>query len=234
MAATASRDQVKPSRRAGDGASATRVRLLEVTEKLMLEEGYAAVTTRRVAKEIGLTPALVHYYFPTTDDLLIATYKRANERNFHHLTAALASAQPLRQLWLLDADSVRTGLWIEFMALANHRKAIKTAIAEYAVFSRALQAKVLKTSLAKAKIRARVCSPQAMSVLLAGIARVLVMEENMGIFMGHDDMRATVERFLRQVEPVARTKTAKLDPENQETGTSHPKRARRRLAPART
>ena len=234
MAATASRGHVKPPRRAGEGAPATRSRMLDVTEHLMLEEGYAAVTTRRVAKEIGLTPALVHYYFPTTDDLLIATYQRANERNFHQLTAALASAQPLRQLWQLDADSVRTGLWIEFMALANHRKAIKTAIAEYAVFSRALQAKVLKTSLAKAKINARVCSPQAMSVLLTGIARALVMEENLGIFMGHDDMRATVERFLRQVEPAARSKAAKLGSENQETGTSHPRRARKRLAPIRT
>ena len=38
----------------------------------MIDEGYAAVSTRRVAAKAGLTPPLVHYYFPTTDDLLLA------------------------------------------------------------------------------------------------------------------------------------------------------------------
>ena len=60
---------MKTTRRFGPESSATRTLLPDATERLMLEEGYAAVSTRRVAREVGLTPAPVRYYFNTTDDL---------------------------------------------------------------------------------------------------------------------------------------------------------------------
>ena len=50
-----------------------RALILDATEQLVVSEGYASVTTWRVAGMIGLTAALVHYYFATTDDLLVAT-----------------------------------------------------------------------------------------------------------------------------------------------------------------
>ena len=51
--------------------------ILDAAQKLMLEEGYAAVSSRRVAREAGLKAPLVHYHFPTTDDLLLALFRRA-------------------------------------------------------------------------------------------------------------------------------------------------------------
>ena len=46
----------------------------------MLADGYAAVSSRSVAKEAGVTPALVHYYFPTLDDLFLAVLRRRAEQ----------------------------------------------------------------------------------------------------------------------------------------------------------
>src|SRR5262249_23627983 len=57
------------SRRRGDESSATRALLLEAAEDLMREEGYPAVTTRRLAGRVGVSNQLVHYYFRTMDDL---------------------------------------------------------------------------------------------------------------------------------------------------------------------
>ena len=42
---------------------------MDAAEQLLLEEGYAAVTSRRVGARAGLKPQLVHYYFRTMDDL---------------------------------------------------------------------------------------------------------------------------------------------------------------------
>jgi TetR/AcrR family transcriptional regulator len=50
----------------------SKTRLIEAAERLMREEGYAAVTSRRVASKAGLKPQLVHYYFRTMDDLFLA------------------------------------------------------------------------------------------------------------------------------------------------------------------
>ena len=41
-----------------------RTVLVEAAEPVMLQEGYAAVTSRRVAREAGLKPQLVHYSAP--------------------------------------------------------------------------------------------------------------------------------------------------------------------------
>ena len=49
-----------------------RRRLLDATEEIMLEDGYAAVSSRSVAARVGINAPLVHYYFPTLDDLFMA------------------------------------------------------------------------------------------------------------------------------------------------------------------
>src|SRR5690349_20615746 len=49
------------------------------TAQIMLEEGYAASTSRRVAAKAGVKPALVHYYFPSMDDLFLAVLRDSAE-----------------------------------------------------------------------------------------------------------------------------------------------------------
>ena len=110
-------------RRIGAESSATRTAILDATELVMVEEGYAAASTRRVAGRAGLKPSLVHYYFPTTDDMHIAVYRRAAEWASEELTKALAHPEPLMALWRYTIDTTRTALTLEFMAMAVHRKA---------------------------------------------------------------------------------------------------------------
>src|SRR5439155_16543648 len=86
------------ARRTGTETSKTRATLLDVTERLMRNEGYAAVSSRRVASEAGVTGALVHYYFPTLDDLFLAVFRRGAERNLERHARALESPRPLRAL----------------------------------------------------------------------------------------------------------------------------------------
>ena len=126
-------------RRVGNETSATRARLLDATEQVMLAEGYAAVTSRRVAKETGVTPALVHYYFSTIDDLFLAVIRRRGEQSAKRQERALSGPQPFHALWELSKERAGTGLLMEFVALAHHRKVIATEIADQAAESRKAQ-----------------------------------------------------------------------------------------------
>ena len=83
----------------GPKGAAKRTLLLDTAERLIVEEGYAAVSTRRVGLEAGVKPPLVHYYFPTTDDLLLAVYQRAAEQAHQRTLDALGSPEPLEALW---------------------------------------------------------------------------------------------------------------------------------------
>src|SRR5580700_5278602 len=90
------------ARRIGAETSKTRLALLDATERVMLEDGYAAVTSRRVAAEAGLKPQLVHYYFRTMEDLFLALYRRRVDQGFERRAQALLSEQPLWSFWELS------------------------------------------------------------------------------------------------------------------------------------
>lgn len=191
--------------------SAKRALLLDTAEKLIVEEGYAAVSTRRVALEAGLKPPLVHYYFPTTEDLLLAVYQRAAERSHQRTLDALAGAQPLEAFWTLSKDSAHTGLGTEFYALANHRKEIRSEIVRTGDAVRAAEAEALAKALGPDLDR-DVCDPMGLLVLLTGISRILVMEESVGVTAGHAEARALIDWLLaRVVRPATADDAAQTD-----------------------
>ena len=105
----------------GVGEPDARTALLEATERLMLSEGYAAVTSRRVAAEAGVNPGLVYYYFGPMDELFLEVFRRSAARSLDRQAEALASGQPLWALWDLIRDQTNTALNVEFLALGNHR-----------------------------------------------------------------------------------------------------------------
>ena len=188
------------NRRIGAEDSATRTALLDAAMRLMLEEGYAAVTSRRVAAKAGLKPQLVHYYFRTMDDLFLALVRRGAEQNLERQARALASPQPLRALWEFSTDAVGTTLTMEFSSLANHRKAIRAELAAYAEQFRQLQREALRNVLEGYGIDPEAFPPDAVLVLITAVSRILVLEDALGMTTGHAEMRALVERCLERYE----------------------------------
>jgi AcrR family transcriptional regulator len=185
-------------RRIGAEDSTTRAALLDAAAQLMLEEGYAAVTSRRVAAKAGLKPQLVHYYFRTMDDLFLAILQRGAEKNLERQERALASSQPLRSLWAFSITG--TALIAEFAALANHRKAIRAEIAAYAERFRRLQVEALSGVLEGYGVDAKEFPAAAVIVLINAISRILAMERALGMTAGHAETLALVERYLTRFE----------------------------------
>ncbi len=183
-------------RRIGAEDSKSRTALLDATERIMLEEGYAAVSSRRIAQRADLKPQLVHYYFRTMDDLFLAAFRRRAEAGLAHLSRALDSVQPLRALWAFGDDPTSTALNMEFVALANHRKSIRSEIAHYAELFRAKQTEVLATVMEERGIDTERLPPVAIMTIMTSVSQILVLEEALGIASGHAEARALVARLL--------------------------------------
>lgn len=189
-----------PARRAKAGDPITRKALLDAAQQLMLDEGYAAVTTRRVATKAGVNSALVYYYFDTMDGLFVALFRRGAERSFERLQEALSSAQPLWGLWELVHDRSGSALTMEFIALANHRKPIKAEIAEYSRRFRRAQLTALSAVLESYGVDPRRWPPASVIVILSGISRFLLLEEAFDVDVGHAETEAIVEGYIRSLE----------------------------------
>ncbi|MGB6205422.1 TetR/AcrR family transcriptional regulator [Mycobacterium sp.] len=188
------------ARRIGAPDAKNRGVLLDAAEQLMLEEGYAAVTSRRVAEKAALKPQLVHYYFRTMDDLFLAAFRRRAEEGLEAQAQALQSSQPLWALWRFSTDPAATAITMEFVALANHRKALKAEIAYYAERFREEQQKALSTVLRRYGADAAEVPPLVWSVLMTSVSRVLVMEQVLGMSAGHAETVGFVERYLLRLE----------------------------------
>lgn len=177
--------------------------LLDSTERLMLDQGYAAVTYRSVAARSAVTAGLVQYYFPTLDDLFIALLRRRSECNLEKLVERLEVEpdQPLRVLWEYSSDETTAALLMEFMALANHRKTIRAEIAEVIERSRKVQLDVLAERWNDLGVTTEDLPPAALLFLLAGIPKMMLLEGAFGISTGHPEMVSVVERHLARAEP---------------------------------
>jgi AcrR family transcriptional regulator len=187
-------------RRIGAEDSKTRAQLLEAAELLLLEEGYAAVTSRRVAARAALKPQLVHYYFRTMDDLFLAVFRRRAEENLARIDQALSTDGSLRELWQLNADLRGARFNIEFTALANHRKAIRAEIARYAERFRAAQLEAVTTALAAAGVTEEQLPPIVALLIMTGVTQVMALEDALGVAAGHDLTRSFIARTLAQLE----------------------------------
>lgn len=190
-------------RRIGAESSETRALIVTATADVIRDEGYAAASTRRVALRAGLKPSLVHYYFPTTDDLLLAVFEAGAAQSDAMIEQALTSADPVRALWRFFTDSSRTALSVEYLALAIRRPAIREKIAAHSEAMRQRQVEAIERAIGASLAAADGPPPAALSLILAGIGRALFTESALGVSVGHGEARAWVEQWLDRLCPVS-------------------------------
>jgi AcrR family transcriptional regulator len=189
------------ARRVGAETSATRALIVTATNQLIRDEGYASVSTRRVAARAGLKPSLVHYYFPTTDDLFVEVSRQGAAESDQMIEAALTAEDPVRALWEFFVDTSRTAMALEFMALANHRPAVREYMAQHSEEMRERQVGIFKRILGDRIDRLDGFDPAGLSVVLAGIGRAIVMEQGLGVSTGHAEAMRIVETWLERLAP---------------------------------
>ena len=87
----------------------TKARLLDAAESLMREQGYASM-----------------------DDLFVSLYQQRAETTLKRLEEEFKTDQVLQVLWAQSCDPIDVVLYLEFMALSNHRQAVQDEMVKYA------------------------------------------------------------------------------------------------------
>ena len=70
-----------------------RARIVEAAKAILGRDGYEKASIREIANEAGVARGLVHYYFETKEDLLVAVAERA-AGEFGERMAKLREATP--------------------------------------------------------------------------------------------------------------------------------------------
>lgn len=168
--------------------SATSNLLLDATERVMRNEGYAAATSRRIAEEAGLKQKLVYYYFKSMDELLLAAFKRRTKRALDRIESEIASDRPIQAIWHSWNTTVDTKLVFEFFALGNHHEGIQQEVNRFMASARRMQAEAIARQFDEQGIDSGPMSPKALAFFLFSTALILGREAAMGMDEAHEDV----------------------------------------------
>lgn len=192
-----------PTRRMGPPGSATWNLVLDGAEDILREEGYAALTSRRIAERIGIKQRLVYYYFHTMEDIMVEAFRRLARRELERLADALRSELPLHEVWGICIHTTDARLISEFMALANRNEGVRKEVIDFIEKSRMLQIEAFTRAARDGRGGLAGLPPAAVTFLATSIALALTRESQLGVSLGHGEVEALIASSLAALEPVA-------------------------------
>lgn len=173
---------------------------LDAAERLLVEIGYAAITTRRLAREAGANQGLVHYYFGSMENLLVRVLERFTGRLTARQRAMYADPEiPFLEKWrqamryLVGEDVEYEKVWLELQALAWNRPELRDRVARVNGEWRA----VLTEALAAPRERYGIEMPlDALVSLVMTFNEGIILERAQGITAGHRELLAWIDGWL--------------------------------------
>ena len=182
--------------------SRSRMKLIEAAYELLGEEGYHAISARRVAQKAALKPQLVHYYFRSMEELVVAVFQRSTARYFQHHDEALSSRHPMRALWALNSNLPEGKRMTEYVALGKVYPALRDEMRQTGERFRRQQIAAIQRIYDERGIEPTMIGAQGMAALMSAVARNFVIEGEVGIDLGHDEINALIESLLDRFDPL--------------------------------
>ncbi len=82
----------------------TASKIIEAARACLLADGYAAMSTRKVADQAGVPLSQIHYHFGSKDDLILGLLHAENEGLLARQSEAFSSDLPVWKKWDLACD----------------------------------------------------------------------------------------------------------------------------------
>jgi AcrR family transcriptional regulator len=189
--------------RASHAREAAQAALLDAAERLLIYEGHAGITTRKVATEAGVNHGLVHYYFGSIEELLFQAMERYTERLLNRQRALYAADLPFIEKWRTamrfideDLEAGYPKIWAELHAVAWNHPQFQARIAHVhrqwrEIFGDALEKGKDELDLARTPF-----TPEAFVALVATFNAGLLLERLVGLDQGHQELIASMDRWL--------------------------------------
>ena len=171
--------------------------MLDAVERIMLVDGYAAVTSRRVEAESGLK---LHYHFGTLDDLFVAVVRRRGESNVALLADALDAAEPLRAWWKLLSEPAWQRVARRAHGCCEPPAALQAELAAFAREVRRMQIDALESLLVEYGIDSDLFPPALVAPTLQGLAFSMAHDKAAGFDTPQADASSAMDRLVDRLE----------------------------------
>lgn len=96
--------RVTESLSTGELVLPTASRILHAVREVVLESGFAALSTRAVADRAGVPLSQIHYHFGSKEQMILATLREENDSLVKRQAEMFALDLPLAERWNLACD----------------------------------------------------------------------------------------------------------------------------------
>jgi AcrR family transcriptional regulator len=194
-----------------EAGNATRKALLDAAEELLVAEGAAGITTRKVADRAGVNQALVHYHFGTIEELLLAVLARVSASVKERATQLYGAGGSFAETWFREMEAATTSdlergwgkIWLENMTLAANRPRIRKQYQRTATSVRKLHERHAREMLESLGLDREEFPPQGIVTLLDAITSKIILDRLVGIRSGHEELLDILHRLWDQLEASA-------------------------------
>ena len=173
--------------------------LLDAAERLLVDVGYAGITTRRLAEEAGVNHGLVHYYFGSNENVLVQALERFTAGLIARQRELYAADMPFVEKWrtamryLVSEDETYEKIWLELQALAWNNPDLRERLARVNAEWRV----VLTGAFAEAHRELKIDMPLDALVSLVMTFNIGIMVERLGgIEAGHAELLDWIDGWL--------------------------------------
>jgi len=181
--------------------------LLDAAEQMLLTEGYAQITTRRVAAEAGVNHGLVHYYFASMEELLLQVLERFTERLVRRQREMYGADVPFIEKWraamrYLDED-LEAGypkIWLELQAMAWNRPSMRERVLQVDAEWRSTLRQAFDRALDEYGLDRDRFPLEAVLALVLTFNKGIELEQLSGLRRGHSELLAWIDGWLSGLE----------------------------------
>lgn len=183
--------------------------LLDAAERLLERDGFIGISTRKVAGEAKINPALVHYYFNSIEDLCARVMQRFSEDLIERQRQIFTSDSTLAKQWRLATEPLRSNVgrrrmkvFFELSAMAVNQPALLRRMVEInGEWRGIIRAAVEREAERRGADGLGDFSVEATAALMSVVLKGLYWENLQEFHEGHDELIAAADRLLSSFEP---------------------------------
>jgi len=180
---------------------------LDAAERLLITEGYAGVSVRRLAEQAGANHGLVHYYFGSMEDLFLRVLERFTERLIIRHRDMYAGDAPFIEKWrqamrYLDEDleSGYQKIWFELQAMAWNHPEMRERIARVNAEWREVLTESFTRAMDEYGLDQTRFPVPAIVSLVYTFNQGIMLERLTGVSAGHRELLAAIDAALEVFE----------------------------------
>jgi AcrR family transcriptional regulator len=180
--------------------------LLDAAEQLLVEVGYAGITTRKLAERAGVNHGLVHYYFGAMEELLLRVVERFTDALIERQRVMYSADAPFIEKWRTamhfldeDNDSGYHKVWLEMQAMGWNVPAVGERLRDVHRRWMTVVRAAFDEGLTELGVDKRSFPTDAVVSLVVTFNQGIMLERLSGVDSGHRALLRMIDRTIERL-----------------------------------